>query len=56
MAQYIQSDERKQPKILYSARWSFRIEGVIKEFPEQAKAKEMYYTITALEEMLKGLH
>jgi len=43
-----------QPKVLYSARLSFRIEGEIKSFPDKQKLKEFMTTKLALREILKG--
>jgi len=43
-----------QPKVLYSARLSFRIEGEIKSFPDKQKLKEFVTTKPALREILKG--
>lgn len=44
-----------QPKLLCPAKLSFRIEGVIKRFPETQKLKEFIATRQAIQEMLKGL-
>ena len=44
-----------QPRLLYPARLSFRIEGQIKCFPDKVKLKEFIITKTLLYEMLKGL-
>ena len=48
-----------QPRLLYPARFSFKMEGEIKTFPEQKtktkKIKEYMSTKPALQEMLKGL-
>ena len=44
-----------QPRLLYSARLSMKIEGQIKSFPDKRSPKEYTSTEPALEEMLKGL-
>ena len=43
-----------QPRILYPARLSFRIEE-IKSFPDRQKLKEFVTTKIVMQEMLKGL-
>ena len=43
-----------QPRILYPARISFRIEGEIKAFPDKQKLREFMITKPALQEILKG--
>jgi len=43
-----------QPRILYPARLSLRIEGDIKSFPDKQKLKELVATKPALQEILKG--
>ena len=43
-----------QPRILYPARLSFKIEGEIKSFPEKQKLKESVTTNPALQEILSG--
>ena len=42
-----------QPRILYPARLSFRIEGEIKSFQDRQKLKEYVTTKPALQEILK---
>ena len=42
------------PRLLYSAKLSFRMEGQIKCFPDKVKLKELI-TQPLLYEMLKGL-
>ena len=42
-----------QPRVLYLAKLSFRIEGKIKAFPNKQKVKEFVTTKLALQEMLK---
>ena len=44
-----------QPRILYPARISFKIEGEIKIFPNKQKLKEYSNTKPRLKEILKGL-
>ena len=44
-----------QPRLLYPAKLSFRIEGQIKSFPDKKKLKEFITTKPLLYEMLKGL-
>ena len=43
-----------QPRLLYPAELSFRIEGKIKCFPDNIKLKEFIITKPLLYEMLKG--
>ena len=43
-----------QPRLLYPAKLSFRMEGQIKCFPDKVKLKE-FITTKPLHEMLKGL-
>ena len=43
-----------QPRILYSARLSFRIEGEIKAFPDKHKLKKFMTIKRALQEILRG--
>ena len=43
-----------QPRILYPARLSFRIEGEIKSFQDRQKLKEYMTNKLALQEILKG--
>ena len=43
-----------QPRILYPARISFKIEGEIKIFPNKQKLKEYSNTKPRLKEILKG--
>lgn len=44
-----------QPRILYPVRLSFRIEGNIKNFPDNQKIKKFTNIKLALQEMLMGL-
>ena len=43
-----------QPRLLYPAKLSFRMEGQIKCFPDNVKLKEFIITKLLLHEMLKG--
>ena len=43
-----------QPRILYPARLSFRIEGKIKAFPDKQNLKEFMNTKQVLQEILRG--
>ena len=45
-----------QPRLLYPAKLSFRIEGQIKCFPDKVKLKEFIITKTLLYEMFKGTY
>ena len=45
-----------QPRLLYPAKLSFRMEGQIKCFPDKVKLKDSIITKTLLHEMLKGLN
>ena len=49
------SKEKMQPRILYPARISFKIEGEIKIFSNKQKLKEYSNTNPRLKEILKGL-
>ena len=42
------------PKLFYSAKLSFRMEGKIKCFPDKVKLKEFIITKPSLYETLKG--
>ena len=44
-----------QPRLLYPAKLSFRMEGQIKCFPDKVKLKQFIITKPLLYEMLKGL-
>ena len=44
-----------QPRLLYPAKLSFRMEGQIKCFPSKVKLKEFIITKPLLFEILKGL-
>ena len=56
LARSIQNDEKQglQPRLLYPAKLSFRMEGQIKCFPDRVKVKEFIITKPLLYEMLKG--
>ena len=57
MVRNIQSHESRdlQPRLLYPAKLSFRIEGQIKSFPHKKTLKEFIIMKPLLYEMLKGL-
>ena len=44
-----------QPRLLYLAKLSFRMEGQKKSFPDKKKLKEFIIAKPLLHEMLKGL-
>ena len=56
MAGYISSTKRKnlQPRLLYLARISFKIDGGIKSFSDKQKLREFSTTKPALQHMFKG--
>ena len=47
------SEKNMQPKILYPARLSFRLEGEIRTFQDWQKLKEFVTTKPALQEILR---
>ena len=51
----VMKDKGLQPRILYPARLSIKMEGEIKSFPHKRSLKEYTYTKLALGNMLKGL-
>ena len=51
----VRDGKNMQPRILYLARLSFRMEGEIKSFQDQQKLKEFMNTKLALQETLKGI-
>ena len=57
MAKNIPSNATRglQPRLLYPAKFSIKIEGPIKSFPDKRSLKEYTSTKAALQEMLKGL-
>ena len=50
------SEKNMQPRILYPARLSFRIDGDMSIFQDQQKLKEFVTTKPALHEMLRGVY
>ena len=48
------NEKNMQPRILYPARLSVRIEGEIKSFQDRQKLKEYVTTKPALQEILRG--
>ena len=48
------NEKNLQPRILYPARFSFRIAGEIKSFQDRQKLKEYVTTKLALQEILRG--
>ena len=51
----VMNRKNMQPRILYPANLSFRIEGEIKVFPNKQKLKEFITTKPALQEILRGI-
>ena len=51
----VMNRKNMQPRILYPASLSFRIEGEIKIFPNKQKLKEVITTKRALQEILRGI-
>ena len=51
----VMKDKDLQPRLLYPAKLSFKIEGQIKCFPDKVKLKEFIIPKPLLHEMLKGL-
>ena len=49
------NQKNMQPRILYPARLSFKIEGETKSFPDKQKLKEFLTTKPALKEILRTL-
>ena len=47
--------ENLQPRLLYPARITFKIDGEIKSFSDKQKLREFTTTKPALQQMLKGL-
>ncbi|KAK1340128.1 hypothetical protein QTO34_018692 [Cnephaeus nilssonii] len=52
----VMNSKNLQPRLLYPAKPSFRIEGQIKSFTDKKKLKEFITTKPVLYEMLKGLN
>ena len=48
------NDKKLQPRILYTARLSCRIEGEIKSYQDRQKLKEYETSKLALQEILRG--
>ena len=48
------NDKNMQPRILYPARLSFRIEGEMKSFQDRQKLKDSVTTKPAQQEVLRG--
>ena len=51
----VMNRKNMQPRILFPASLSFRIEGEIKVFPNKQKLKEFVTTKPALQEILRGI-
>nr|KAF6349120.1 hypothetical protein mMyoMyo1_011676 [Myotis myotis] len=51
----VMNSKNLQPRLLYPAKLSFRIEGRIKSFTDKKKLKEFTTTKPVLSEMLKGI-
>ena len=51
----VMKKKNMQPRILYPASLSFRIEGEIKVFPNKQKLKEFVTTKPTLQEILRGI-
>ena len=51
----VMNRKNMQPRILYPASLSFRIEGEIKVFPNKQKLKEFVTTKPSLQEILRGI-
>ena len=51
----VMNSKNLQPRLLYPAKLSFRIEGQIKSFTDKKKLKEFITTKPVLYEMLKGI-
>ena len=51
----VMKGENLQPRLLYLARISFKIDGEIKSFSDNQKLREFNTTKPALQQMLKGL-
>ena len=48
-------EKNLQPRLLYLARISFKIDGEIKRFTDKQMLREFGTTTSALQQMLKGL-
>ena len=51
----VMKSKNLHPRLLYSAKLSFRMEGQVQCFPDKVKLKEFIITKPLLYEMLKGL-
>ena len=51
----VRNRKNMQPRILYPASLSLRIEGEIKVFPKKQKLKEFITSKPALQEILRGI-
>ena len=51
----VMKEKNLQPRVLYSARISFKYEGEIKSFSDKQKLREFSATNPALQQMLKDL-
>nr|KAF6500849.1 hypothetical protein HJG59_007884 [Molossus molossus] len=51
----VMKNKDPNPRLLYPARLSFKIEGQIKSFPDKKRLREYISTKPPLQEMLKGL-
>ena len=51
----VQKEKNLQPRLLYSAKISFKIDGEIKSLSNKQKLREFSTTKSTLQEMLKGL-
>ena len=51
----VMNRKNMQPRILYLANLSFRIEGDIKVFPDKQKLKELITTKPDLQDILRGI-
>ena len=52
---YILKGKNLQPRLLYPARISFKIDGEINSFSDKQKLREFSTTKSALQQMVKGL-
>ena len=48
------NQKNMQPRILYTARLSFKIKGEIRSFPDKQKLKKFVTTKPTLQEILRG--
>ena len=51
----VMKENKRQPRLLYPARISYRYEGEIKSFTDKQKLREFSTTKSALQQMLKNL-